>query len=88
MIVHFHGGGYVCGFPQFYSGDVLSTYGDVIFITVAYRLAAFGFLSTGDHILPGNLGLWDQHTALMWVHQYIGEFGGDPNSVAIMGPTE
>ena len=85
VMVWFHGGGFVCGSPQFYSGDMLSAYGDVIFISVSYRLAVFGFLSTGDKHLPGNRGLWDQHTALLWIHDYIADFGGDPDNVAIIG---
>ena len=85
VMVLFHGGGYVCGSPQLYHGDMLSAYGDVIFISVAYRLAVFGFLSTGDEHLPGNLGLWDQHTALTWIHKYIADFGGDPGKVTIIG---
>ena len=85
VMVLFHGGGYVCGSPQIYSGDMLSAYGDVIFIGVTYRLAVFGFLSTGDEHLPGNLGLWDQHTALLWINEYIADFGGDPDNVVIIG---
>ena len=85
VMVFFHGGGFVCGSPQMYSGDLLVSYGDVIFIAVTYRLAALGFLSTGDSTLPGNLGLWDQHTAILWIHENIADFGGDPESVTIFG---
>ena len=85
VMVFFHGGGFICGSPQMYSGDFLVSYGDIIFISVAYRLAALGFLSTGDSSLPGNLGLWDQHTALLWIHLNIADFGGDPESVTISG---
>ena len=85
VMVFFHGGGFICGSSQMYSGDFLVSYGDIIFISVAYRLAALGFLSTGDSTLPGNLGLWDQHTALLWIHENIADFGGDPESVTIFG---
>ena len=85
VMVWFHGGGFVVGSPQIFAGDTLSAYGDVIVIGVNYRLALWGFMSTGDKILPGNLGLWDQHIALKWVHQNIRDFGGDPNNVAIFG---
>ncbi|KAG8265211.1 hypothetical protein J6590_099873 [Homalodisca vitripennis] len=44
-----------------------------------------GFLSTGDSVLPGNLGLKDQLAALQWVQYNIGHFGGDKNSVTIFG---
>ena len=85
VMVHFHGGGFVIGSPQLYPGDMLSSYGDVIVVTVNYRLALWGFLSTGDKTLPGNRGLWDQHIALKWLHENIEDFGGDPNNVAIVG---
>ena len=85
VMVWIHGGGFNFGSPHAFSGDMLSAYGDIIVITVAYRLNVFGFLSTGDEILPGNLGLWDQHIALKWIHEYISDFGGDPDNVALIG---
>lgn len=44
-----------------------------------------GFLSAGDDILPGNLGLKDQVAALKWVQKYIRDFGGDPQQVTLFG---
>ena len=44
-----------------------------------------GFLSTGDSVLPGNLGLKDQTLALQWVQDNINDLGGDPNQVTIFG---
>ena len=44
-----------------------------------------GFLTTGDDVLPGNLGLMDQIEALRWVQKYISNFGGDPGNVTILG---
>ena len=29
--------------------------------------------------------MWDQHIALKWIHEYISDFGGDPNNVALIG---
>ena len=54
----------------------------IMFITLIYDL---GFLTTGDDVLPGNLGLLDQIEALRWVQKYITNFGGDPDNVTIFG---
>ncbi|GFN80689.1 neuroligin 4 [Plakobranchus ocellatus] len=58
---------------------------NVIVVTIQYRLGAFGFLSSGDEALPGNLGLHDQILALRWVRDNIRQFGGDPSDVTIFG---
>ncbi|PSN34294.1 Esterase FE4 [Blattella germanica] len=48
-------------------------------------LTFYGFLSTGDSVIPGNNGMKDQVLALRWVQQNIANFGGNPNSVTIFG---
>jgi len=58
---------------------------DVVLVSLNYRLGPFGFLSTGDEVLPGNYGLKDQNLALKWVRKNIRHFGGNPNSVTIFG---
>lgn len=58
---------------------------DIVLVTVNYRLGSLGFLSTGDKESPGNYGLKDQVVALKFVKNNIAAFGGDPNSVTIVG---
>lgn len=62
--------------------DVL---GDVVLVTVQFRLGAFGFLALETPDVPGNAGLKDQNLALKWVKRNIRRFGGDPNRVTLAG---
>ncbi|KAH9170119.1 alpha beta-hydrolase [Lactarius sanguifluus] len=59
----------------------------VVYVSMNYRLAAFGFLASKEvkNAKVGNLGLWDQRLALHWVQKYIHAFGGDPSKVTIWG---
>lgn len=58
---------------------------DIIIVTHNYRVGIFGFLSTGDNIIPGNNGLKDQVLALQWTYQNIHLFGGDINKITVHG---
>lgn len=57
----------------------------VIVVTIAYRLNIFGFFTTMDGEAPGNVGLMDQSAALLWVKNHIKLFGGNEESITIMG---
>ncbi|CAH1784832.1 unnamed protein product [Owenia fusiformis] len=80
-----HGGGFTTGSGHVYNGTALSALNDVVVVSINYRLSYLGFLSTGDKLLPGNMGLKDQVEALKWVKQNIRAFGGDPDRVTIFG---
>ncbi|CAL1707382.1 unnamed protein product [Somion occarium] len=59
----------------------------IIFVSLNYRLNAFGFLP-GKEVKAagiGNLGLLDQRQAFRWIQTYIRAFGGDPTKVTIAG---
>lgn len=85
VMVWIHGGGYVLGAGSQYDGSELAAFGDVVVVTINYRLDVFGFLSDENKDLPGNYGMLDQIMALRWIQNCIGTFGGDPNMVTIFG---
>jgi para-nitrobenzyl esterase len=92
VMVWIHGGGFLVGSgaAEMYDGARLSHSGDVVVVTINYRLGALGFLYFND--IKGhragfddNLGIRDQVAALQWVHDNIAAFGGDPSTVTIFG---
>lgn len=91
VMVWVHGGAYVLGSASqpLYHGRAMAGAGDVIVVTVNYRLGALGFLelSTLDDSgrFASNLGLRDVLAALGWVRDNIAAFGGDPGRVTVFG---
>lgn len=85
VMLFIHGGGFVIGSAGEYNGQRLAAQGDVIVVTINYRLGLFGFLNLLDPIANGNYGLWDQMAAIRWVYENIEAFGGNPDSVTIFG---
>ncbi|XP_013381864.1 fatty acyl-CoA hydrolase precursor, medium chain-like [Lingula anatina] len=85
VMVWIHGGAYEFGGTSIYSFKEFAVTGDVIVVSMNYRLNVFGFLSTGDDSVLGNIGLWDQIEALKWIKKNIQNFGGDPGRVTIFG---
>lgn len=83
-----HGGGYAGGNSESYPGYALlnQSAGNLIYVSIQYRLGAIGFLSGAEIREDGvaNAGLLDQRLALEWVQRYAGRFGGDAGRVTIM----
>ncbi|MGX9674240.1 carboxylesterase family protein [Mycobacterium sp. HM-7] len=86
VMVWFHGGAYVSGGGESpkYDPHRLVTEGQVVVVTVTYRLGIFGYLNIHDPDTQ-NLGLRDQICALQWVRDHISAFGGDPHRVTVFG---
>ncbi len=89
VMVWIHGGAFVMGrgSTSLYSGSRLSHRGDVVVVTINYRLGALGYLdlTSLDSGWTANLGLRDQIAALEWVRENIEDFGGDPDNVTVFG---
>ncbi|XP_026746804.1 liver carboxylesterase 4-like isoform X2 [Trichoplusia ni] len=84
VVFFIHGGNYRTGSTGPYGGQHLAQK-DTILVTAQYRLGSLGYLSTGQRDAGGNLGLFDLHTAMVWIQDYIQFFGGDPKRVVVMG---
>ncbi|WP_442790873.1 carboxylesterase/lipase family protein [Nocardia sp. NBC_01327] len=89
VMVWLHGGAFCLGTAAqaIYDGRRLAEVGDLIVVSVNYRLGALGFLdlSALGSEFTTNLGLRDQILALEWVRDNIAAFGGDPGSVTLFG---
>ena len=91
VMVWIHGGFLLAGDSDDYDASGLASIGDVIVVTINYRLGALGFLAhpaltaeSPDHA-SGNYGIMDQQLALKWVQRNIAAFGGDPGKITIFG---
>jgi para-nitrobenzyl esterase len=87
-----HGGAYMFGgsAQTGFDGRALVASGEVVLVTVNYRLGALGFLDLGawdspEHPFDTNLALRDVLLALQWVQRNVAGFGGDPQQVVIWG---
>ncbi|XP_055848841.1 uncharacterized protein LOC129913899 [Episyrphus balteatus] len=86
VIVYLHGESFEWNSGNPYDGSVLASYGQVVVVTVNYRLGVLGFMKPGiSDDTVSNFGLLDQIAALHWIKENIGAFGGDKNSVTLMG---
>ncbi|PRD42908.1 hypothetical protein C5748_14140 [Phyllobacterium phragmitis] len=89
VIVWFHGGGNFAGAGDAYDVSALTRAGNVIVVTLNYRLGVLGWLAHPGLDAEGhpfaNYGLLDQQMALTWVRDNIAAFGGNPENVTIGG---
>lgn len=92
VMVWFHGGGFFAGsaIEQLaYEGDSMAKGGDAVVVNVNHRLNILGYLDLepfgAKYKNSGNCGNADLVASLMWVHDNIAAFGGDPDNVTIFG---
>lgn len=90
VLIYIHGGSFTGGSADegHISGENFAANG-VIFVSLNYRLNAFGFCShpdiTDENGVCGNFGLYDQYVAIKWVKDNIASFGGNPDKITLMG---
>ncbi len=92
VFVWIHGGGFLigAGSTRLYDGSSLAERGDMVVVTINYRLGALGYVHL-DRVTgrgfeqASNLGVRDQIAALEWVRENIENFGGDPDNVTLCG---
>ncbi len=95
VYVWIHGGGNSTGsanYVRFYLGHRLASHGNLVFVSVNYRLGPLGWFShpalregLAAEDDSGNFGTLDLVQALRWVRDNIAAFGGDPGAVTIAG---
>ncbi|MCR0983417.1 carboxylesterase/lipase family protein [Roseomonas populi] len=92
VMVWIHGGAWRTGegVAAGNDGAALARLGDVVVVTVNYRLGALGFLAhpalkDPETRAAANWGVQDQVAALRWVKVNIAAFGGDPDNVTLFG---
>ncbi|KAA1472212.1 carotenoid ester lipase precursor [Dentipellis sp. KUC8613] len=92
VVTWIFGGGFELGGTSTYDGaSIVQKSIDlgepVVYVSMNYRVSAFGFLASDEvkQAGVGNLGLQDQREALRWIQKYISSFGGDPTKVTIWG---
>ncbi|XP_055638903.1 uncharacterized protein LOC129776956 isoform X4 [Toxorhynchites rutilus septentrionalis] len=85
-IMYIHGESYEWNSGNPYDGSVLALQGNVIVVTINFRLGILGFLKTGAKgSNQGNFGLMDLVAALHWLKENLSAFHGDPLRITLMG---
>lgn len=77
-VVYYHGGGFQHGSIEVfdYFCRKIARSADVIIVAVEYRLAP-------EYIFPTEVN--DSYAGLLWVHDSIKSYGGDPENLFLMG---
>ncbi len=91
VMMWIHGGGFIYGAgndPRV-DGTQFAERGDVVLVTIQYRLGPLGGLHLAHHGADYNQShnnhILDQRQALRWLRENIDAFGGDPNNITVFG---
>lgn len=85
-VLFIHGESYEWNSGNPYDGSELAAHGNVIVVTINFRLGILGFLKTGGkESAQGNFGLMDLVAGLHWLKENLPAFGGDPQQITLLG---
>ncbi len=90
VLLFFYGGGFDSGIncEEPFDGEAFAERG-IITVFANYRVGLLGYLTHAEiedqYGRDGNFGLDDQLTAIRWVKAHIGDFGGDPENITLLG---
>lgn len=85
VLIWIHGGGFTGGAGSFFDAHRLAVQGDLVVVSINYRLGVLGFFGYPGLEGSGTFGLQDQRAAMVWVQDNVAAFGGDPGNVTVMG---
>lgn len=93
VMVWIHGGSNVWGAAEDYDGSILAKSGNVIVVTLQYRVGALGFMAhealradaRDERDRSANFATLDLIAGLEWVRDNIAAFGGNPGNVTVFG---
>ncbi|AIA08460.1 carboxylesterase/lipase family protein [Streptomyces noursei] len=85
VVVWLHGGGFLSGAGSSYDAHRMVERGNVVVVTLNYRLGIFGGFGYPGLAGSGDFGLADQQAALRWVRRNAVAFGGDRHNVTLAG---
>ena len=93
VMFYIHGGAYINGESnedRLNGTSLVEDIGDVVVVTINYRLNIFGFLGSDELMArsngsTGNYGIQDQRFAMQWVQANIAAFRGNPSNITIFG---
>lgn len=85
VMVWWHGGGFTRDSGNYYNAERMADQGNVIVVTVNYRLGIFGYFGLPGLPGSGNFGFVDQIASLEWAKRNAAAFGGDPRNITVFG---
>uniref|UniRef100_A0A915PBX8 Carboxylesterase type B domain-containing protein n=1 Tax=Meloidogyne floridensis TaxID=298350 RepID=A0A915PBX8_9BILA len=87
VLVLIHGDtDYGWGGANAFNATLLASFGQIVVVTLNYRLGVFGFLGRCDlNSCAGNAGLSDLVAALKMLSLILPSFGADPDAVTLLG---